>query len=188
MGALQESGCRYEIDAADRITMVSDPWLQFARENDAPGLTREAVVGRPLWSFIAGAETHALYREILRRVREQDVQLILPFRCDSPGFQRWMRLVITPRVGGAVRFDGAMVRRLERLHLGILDPHAPRRPEELPMCSCCKRVHVGSQWLEPEDAVTRLHTLGAEPYPRLKQVICLSCQSVAQSLPASQSG
>jgi hypothetical protein len=186
MGAFQEAACRYEVDAVDRIRMVDDRWLEFARENDAPGLTREAVVGRLLWDFIAGAETHALYREILRRVRGQDIQLILPFRCDSPVFQRWMRLVMTSLVDGAVRFDGVMVRKLERIHLGILDPHAPRRPQELPMCSCCKRVHVDSSWLEPEDALARFHILRAEPYPRLKQVICLSCQSVAQNLPASE--
>jgi hypothetical protein len=186
MDSIQQTACRYEIDADDRIRMLGGRWLRFARENDAPELTPEAVIGRPLWEFIAGAETHALYREVLRRVREEDVRLVLPFRCDSPSFQRWMRLVMTPRGGGAVRFDGLMVRKLERLHLGILDPHAPRRPQDLPMCSCCKRVHLDFDWLEPEAAIARLHVLGAEPYPRLKQVICLSCQSVAQSLTAGE--
>jgi hypothetical protein len=188
MGVSREVACRYEIDADDRVRMVGDHWLAFARENDAQGLTREAVVGRPLWDFIAGAETRALYREVVRRVRRDDVRLILPFRCDSPNFRRWMRLVMTPLAAGAIRFDGLMLRKLERMHLGILDPQAPRRPQELPMCSCCKRVHVDSDWLEAEDAIARLHTLRAEPYPRLKQVICLSCQSFAQNLTASERG
>lgn len=185
MVALQAAPCRYEIDAADRIRSVGGGWLEFARENDAPELTPEVVVGRSLWDFIAGAETQTLYGEVLSRMRREDVWLSLPFRCDSPTFQRWMRLVMVSIGDGAVRFEGIMLRRIERIHLGILDPRAPRRPEELPMCSCCKRVYVDSSWLQPEDAIARFHTLRVEPYPRLRQVVCLSCHSVAQVGPAS---
>lgn len=181
MDEAEGTACRYEIDSADRITAVSDPWLEFARANDAPGLTREAVLGRPLWDFIAGSETRELYRAVLQRVRDDDVAVILPFRCDSPDFRRWMRLVMTPRSDGAVCFDGVLVRKRERLHLGILDPHAPRLPEALPMCSCCKRVALESRWLEPEDAITHFHRLGAEPYPRLTQVVCDSCRLDAEA-------
>lgn len=176
--------CRYEIDAADRITAVSDSWLEFAQANDAPGLTREAVIGRSLWDFIAGDETRDLYRAVLARVRNEDVPIILPFRCDSPEYRRWMRLVMTPRMSDCVVLDGVLVRKLERLHLGILDPQAPRLPDELPMCSCCKRVAIESSWLEPEDAITRLHALGAEPYPHLRQVVCDACRAHAEGAPA----
>jgi hypothetical protein len=48
------------------------------------------------------------------------------------------------------------------------------------MCSCCKRVEVASEWLEPEDAITRLHALAAEPYPHLNHVVCEACDSLAQ--------
>lgn len=180
MGERDGTATQYEIDADDRITQVSDTWLAFARENDAPGLTREAVVGRPIWDFIAGAETRELYRAILRRVRDEDVQVILPFRCDSPAFRRDMRLVITPGVGGDVRFSGLLVRKLERLHLGVLEPRAPRSSQELAMCSCCKRVAIGAEWLEPEDAVARFYELGEEPYPSLKQVLCDACRDAAE--------
>jgi hypothetical protein len=138
------------------------------------------VLGRPLWDFIAGEETRDLYRAILGRVRAEDVSVIVPFRCDSPAFRRWMRLVMTPGERGAVRFDGLLVRKLERIHLGILDTGLPRSRRELPMCSCCKRVRLGPDWLEPEDAVARLHVLGAEPYPRLQQVVCPSCRATVE--------
>lgn len=187
MDEFEGAACRYEIDAADRICAVSERWLAFARENDAPELTREAVIGRSLWDFIAGAETRDLYRPILRRVREEDVSLIVPFRCDSPIFQRWMRLVLTPGSQGAIRLDGVLVRKLERLHLGFLEPHAPRRPHDLPICSCCKRVKLEARWLEAEDAIARLHTLGVEPYPELRYVVCRSCRSLVSGVPASGS-
>jgi hypothetical protein len=188
MGQSISAACRYEIDAADRISAVSEPWLAFARENDAPRLTRDAVVGRPLWDFIAGEETRELYRAVLRRVRDEDVSIVLPFRCDSPDFRRWMRLVMTPREMGRVCFDGILVRKRERLHLGIIDPHAPRLPEPLPMCSCCKRVLLESRWLEPEDAMVRFHALGAEPYPSLRQVVCDACRSYAEHATAIATG
>lgn len=185
MGEPAGSAFRYEIDAADRIRTVSEPWLEFARDNDAPGLTREAVLDRPLWDFIAGEDTRELYRAILRRVRAADVSVIVPFRCDSPAFRRWMRLVITPRDRGAVRFDGLLVRKRERLHLGILEPGARRSRKELPMCSCCKRVQLESGWLEPEDAIVRLHLLEEEPYPRLRHVVCDSCRTATEQIAPS---
>jgi hypothetical protein len=186
MGEAEGGVIRYEIDAADRITAVGDRWLAFARENDAPSLTPEAVLGRSLWDFVAGDQTRVLYQEILRRVREHGVQIILPFRCDSPAYRRWMRLVITPRGEGSVRLDCVLERKLERLNLGILDPASRRSRDELPICSCCKRVAVESDWLEPEDAVTRLYELAEEPYPRLSHVVCEACEAAAKRAIASE--
>lgn len=180
MGELEGTVNRYEIDAADRVTAVSDRWVEFARENDAPSLTREAVLGSSVWDFVAGDQTRELYQAVLRRVREHDVQIILPFRCDSPAYCRWMRLVMTPRGEGSVRLDGVLERKRERVNLGIFQPAARRTPDELPICSFCKRVAVESDWLEPEDAVARLYELAEEPYPSLKHVVCGECEVVAR--------
>ena len=59
---IDDLGFAYSIDRQDALTSVSDSWLEFARENGAKKLTRDFVVGQPLWRFIAGRETRLLQR------------------------------------------------------------------------------------------------------------------------------
>ena len=59
----------YTIDSSDVIVEVHHAWFDFAHGNDAADLVA-AAVGRPLWSFIAGATVRGVYKDLLQRVRE----------------------------------------------------------------------------------------------------------------------
>jgi hypothetical protein len=37
----------YGIDASDRIVAVSESWIRFAADNDAPALATSSVIARP---------------------------------------------------------------------------------------------------------------------------------------------
>lgn len=178
---------RYEIDAHDVIRSVSPEWLAFARENGAPGLTEERVLGRSLWDFVRGEAVCGLYRALFERVREGDTPVLLPFRCDGPDLRRDMRLVLSHRSAGALRLDGVLVRQEPRARVTLLDARATRSDAELPVCSFCRRARVGPEdWLELEDAVVRLELLAAVPAPRLVDALCPRCRSELAALPQAQ--
>ena len=173
---------RYEIDAGDVITSVSDLWSAFARENGAPELTDQQVVGTSLWQFIDGEETRQLYRSLLHRVRTGIPQIILPFRCDSPTLRRFMRLEITAQVNRAIRFEGILERVEPTRRLNLLDPDFPHSSDTLTVCSCCRRVIVDPfGWLEIEEATVRLRLLEVLRVPRLRHRICPDCLALAES-------
>jgi hypothetical protein len=170
------------VDAHDTITSVSPSWLAFARENGAPELTDEAVRGHSLWDFVNGAETIELYQRILQRVRTSSLQIVVPFRCDSPTLRRFMRLEITCLPEGSVQLDGLMERAEPTERLNLLDVRFPRSCDMLTLCSCCKRALVEPHgWLEIEDAAVRLHLLEEERSPQLCHSVCADC--LAASLP-----
>lgn len=50
------------IDARDRLVRVNEAWDVFARENDAPDLAADRVVGQPIWARIADDGTRHVYR------------------------------------------------------------------------------------------------------------------------------
>lgn len=183
MGAASASPCLYAVDGDDTITSVGGSWRDFARANDAPELTEEAVVGRSLWHFIAGPETHHLYRLLMRRVRATDAPLLVPFRCDSPGARRSMRLEIAPGLDGALAFKGILLRKEGRRALRLLGGGEPRSRALLAICSYCKRVRTPeAEWLEVEDAVVRMRLLSAEQMPRLSHAVCPHCGVVLRAL------
>jgi hypothetical protein len=174
----------YAIDREDRIVSVGESWLAFAEENRASELTRERVLGRSLWSFVAGSETRLLYREVFRRVRTRAESAELPFRCDSPECFRFMRLRLDPGPRDSIRCRGITVREQARPFFSILDRAFPRSDSTLDMCSFCKKIGAfGSEWLEAEDAIRRLNLFESARLPRLEHVVCPSCASVCRAEP-----
>jgi hypothetical protein len=168
--------CTYTIDEADHIIDVSDSWVEFARENGAPELSREAVVGRLLWPFIVGDETRRLYQILLATARANDTAIILPFRCDSPTVRREMRLIITPLHAGRVRLDGLLVAATPRPFLAVLDPAVPRSDVLLPICGSCRRVSVDpGDWVELEEVVVRMGLFTEPRPPALAESLCPAC-------------
>ena len=93
----------YALDGSDVIVSLGEAWLRFARENGAPELCRESVVGRSLWEYVTGDTTRQLYQAIFRRVRDRGETLVLPFRCDSPERFRFMELAIGCGEGSELR-------------------------------------------------------------------------------------
>lgn len=170
----------YSIDASHAIVAVNEAWLRFARENGAKHLTRERVLGRPLWEFIAGEDTRSLYELLFERARERGATLAVPFRCDSPDRFRFMSLEIAPGSAGGIDLGGVLLREQARPHIAWLDALGPRSARPVfPMCSLCKRIFVQGGWSEPEIAVTKLSMLESDAPPGFAQGVCERCRRSA---------
>jgi hypothetical protein len=177
----------YAIHPDDTIASVSDSWLEFAHENRAPELTRDYVVGRSLWSFVAGSETRLLYEALFHRVRTRAESFELPFRCDSPDRFRFMRLIVKHGPGDLIDCEGILVREQARPFYTILDRAFPRTTARLPMCSLCKRVYaLGARWLELEVAIEQLNLFDTASLPEIEYAVCDDCRSAGRR--ASGSG
>lgn len=175
---------RYAIDRRDVITSVCPLWLAFARENGAPQLTSEAVLGRSLWQFIDGAETKEMYQAILQRVRNDNSTAVVPFRCDSPTLRRYMRLELTPAAEGSVKLDGLLERVEQTIPYNFLEPAFPRSRQLLTLCSCCKRILLESSgWLEIDVVAVRLDLLGKQAAPKLRHTVCPECLAASNVKP-----
>lgn len=74
---------RYRLDAEAVILSVGDDWLRFPRENGAAELSRDSLLARSVWEFVAGDTTRELYEMMFRRILDSNESLLLPFRCDS---------------------------------------------------------------------------------------------------------
>lgn len=167
---------RYVVDDHNRIVEVDEAWLRFARENDAPHLDREAVVGKSLWDFIADLETRIIYDAILDRVRHAPLCVRLPFRCDSPAVRRFMELEIIPLNPGHVAFNSRLLRREKRPPLHLLQPDRRRADRMLIMCGWCKKIELSAvEWVEAEEGVARLGLFDQPLLPRISHGICPSC-------------
>jgi hypothetical protein len=164
----------YRLDGRDRVEHVSPAWLAFARENDAAELTRDRVIGRPLWSFVRGMEVQSVYRALFRDVRERGIPLAIPFRCDSPGERREMELEVAPGDGGALKICGRLLRVRPRTYLALLDSMLPRDGEaRVELCSFCKRLHIrGRGWFEADELPACDHGNGL---PALDHGLCDDC-------------
>ncbi|MBE7471505.1 MAG: hypothetical protein DPW09_30645 [Anaerolineae bacterium] len=165
----------HTVDAYDVLTDVNDHWLRFAQENDASHLTRQVVVGRPLWDFIAGREAPHLYKLLMRQVRQSQCRLVFTYRCDSPNFRRYMQMEIVPLTHQGLEFRNYLLRTESRDQVRLLDSAIGRNQELLMMCSWCNRVHYDSTWLSVEDAVKTLGLFALSELPQITHGICPDC-------------
>jgi len=168
----------YRIDAADRLTAVSEAWDAFANDNNGADATAASVLGRPLWDFISDATTIELYRQVLARIREGKA-MTYSFRCDSPDCRRLLEMRIR-----RVDHTGAVEFRTETLSSGprALPPVSQgdgsvgaEQEELIRMCGWCNRVDVEGEWLEVEEALPRLPLLEYPALPMLTHGICETC-------------
>jgi hypothetical protein len=162
------------IDREDIIIHVNDNFLDFALENGAPRLSGEAMINRPLWSFIAGLETVQLYLLILEKVRKQGSRLSYPFRCDSPECRRFLELQVSPLQADCVNFSSRILRVEFREPVRLLEPGISS-DQFLRICSWCKKIFCKGQWLEIEMAVKMLDLFAEVKLPRLTHGICDAC-------------
>ncbi len=175
----------YAIDADNAILSLGEDWLRFARENGAPELSRESVIGHSLWEYVAGDATRELYELIFRRVRRHGHALSLPFRCDSPDRFRFMQLAVESGGGRELRLRGRLLREQKRPFLKLLDRLVVRSSEPVAICSVCLRVKIlGTTWVEAEEAVERLDLFASPALPPLDYRVCSDCVALARSLSA----
>jgi len=175
----------YTVDASNRIVAVGGDWDRFARENSAPELSGERILGRPITDFLSPGPVVALVNELLERVRARGTAATIPFRCDSPELLRRLELTLTPLADGGVEFRSATV--IERPHphaLRILDPSVPRSDDHLTLCAWCRSVSL-PEWVELDEAIRRLQLLETLPLPMISHGICPACEELMMSGSAS---
>jgi hypothetical protein len=167
---------RYRVDGNDVLVWVDSWWLAFARENGGPELTKEYVLGRSLWDFIADSGTRELYQQIHQQLRAGRQRVVLPFRCDSPTVNRHMQLTITTEPNGQLSYESVLLRAETHRKLALLDRDQRRSDAFLTVCSCCMTALLEpSGWLDLAEVVVRLHLLESERAPRLRHVTCPRC-------------
>jgi hypothetical protein len=83
----------YVVNRSDVLVQVNDAWSAFAMANGAPHLVAEHVIGRSIWDFIGDDSVRELYRSLMRRVRNGG-RSQFHFRCDSPGWRRYMLMTL----------------------------------------------------------------------------------------------
>lgn len=171
----------HAVDSEGRLRSVNDEWVEFARENGAPWLTREAVVGRSLWDFMAGRETRHLSRLLLEKALKEDRRIKVPYRCDSPELRRFMDMEIVNAGGGLVEFRSTILKVEPREPVLLLVPGAPRSGEYLAICSWCRRARVDSRWVELDEAVRTLDLFSSSSLPQLTHGICPECGALIAS-------
>jgi two-component system, sensor histidine kinase and response regulator len=180
--AVAPSSANLWLDSADTITAVDDSWLEFARANDAPELTRQSVLGRPLHAFVSGVEMAELTGLLTGAARQRGTAVTVPFRCDSPGERRFMTMTLQVEAGGGVHIEYRLDRAEFRAEVPLLDVHAPRSEAFLVVCSWCRRVRQGDAWRDVERAIEEGDLFGrAERMPKVSHGICEDCASVVRA-------
>ncbi len=164
----------YRIDAANKIIFLNQEWIDFAKENQAPELTPEYVLGQPVNRFIAGWETKHLYDLIYESVRQKRREIQIPLSCDSPTLRRSFQMCVVSLERGILEFT-VKVLRIEPLPLRpILDNRVERSSEIVVICSWCKRIQIESSWVEIENALEKRKLFGTYP-PTLTHDVCPDC-------------
>ncbi len=166
----------YRLNAQDIIAEVSPAFLAFARQNQAPALTRSALVGAPIWTFVAGLSTRAIYAAAFERVRATQRAISFPFRCDSPTCRRFMELTIAPASSNGLDLSAVLLRTEHRRAVPLLDPNVARSGSVLEACSFCKSIRVDEAiWLQVEDAIAHLGLFDSPQLPTLSHSVCPAC-------------
>ena len=146
----------YLVAADNTIVEVGAHWNLMAQAHGAPQLDQRAVVGRDLYRFVQGDVTRMYVGAMLDAARTLGQSLTRPYRCDLPGFRRFMEMDLIPQGERAVLLRHRVIRieaMPQRFRFTVADPKkAGLRP--LVRCSLCNRVKAGGQWLEPECALT----------------------------------
>lgn len=171
----------YRLDASDAITFVNDDWRRFARENEAPELDHNNILGKSLWTFIAGEEIQALYRRVFHHLRVHRSEFMVPFRCDSPTTIRNMHLTLRPLAFGGIECEGKMISSEKRAPLAIYSRCADHSEEQIAVCGLCRRLWMDDTWVDVSSAVVRSRLFCVEPVPRLNESVCPACEQTVQT-------
>lgn len=172
----QRRPCVYQVDTEHRIVYVNDEWDTFANENDAPNLTRDAVLGKVLWGYVFDKETRHLYRVAIEKVLSEKSSVSFPFRCDAPHIRRHMQMAVSPVDEDRCQFASTIVREEPREPVKLLEADVARSEELLRMCSWCKKLDADEAgWLEVERGIEKLDLFRTSTLPAITHTICPSC-------------
>ena len=170
----------YEVDADGRIVEVCEHWWPFARDNQAPELHPDLVLGKPLMGYIADDTSRYLYGQLMGRTRASGGIVEVDIRCDSPDKRRFLKIRLSALSGGTILFESRTLREESRPPVALLDRSLPRSPEWICICSWCKRIRVGPDWLEVEQAIAKLPILQMPQPPQMTHGMCPTCYQAAR--------
>jgi hypothetical protein len=168
----------YRIDASNRIVYLNGAWDEFARENEAPELADDQILGKPLQQFVAGWETRHLYELVYASVRRHRREISLPFNCDSPTWRRAFRMRVLPLPADGLEFAVKVVQIAPLSPQPLLERHIERAPAILVICSWCKKLRLeNDRWAAIEEVAAGGDLFTAAP-PRLSHGVCPDCFAI----------
>jgi hypothetical protein len=170
----------YRVDPRDTICFVSPSWLRFAQENDAAELNEDRVLGRVIWDFVEGVEVRRLYATLFSSLRARREEIVVPFRCDSPGSVRLMELTLRLLPPAGIELEGRLLEERTRKPVALFFRGLARSPDAIPICGLCRRLFVQSRWLEAEQALARARLVDGALLPRLVESLCVECRSAVE--------
>lgn len=166
----------YSLDLNNTLVDVGGDWDAFALANQGDDLTRENVLGAPLFRFIVGAEVTAIYKSLFAKVRNHGHALSFAFRCDSPTFRRRMKIYIAPMPNQGLAVRTELLEEIPREEVPLLDPGIPRTEELIQICCICSDVRSKEGlWVPIEQESARRNLLENSALPRLSHGYCPQC-------------
>ncbi|HCE46896.1 MAG TPA: hypothetical protein DET40_25390 [Lentisphaeria bacterium] len=175
----------YLVNERDDICFVNGKYEEFAAANAGNAAASKSVLHQSLWNFVTDITTQELYRSALRKVREGN-RLRFKFRCDSPDCRRMLEMNMQVVRNREVEFRIRTISEKKRPVQALWDPLAIRSKDLLRVCSWCKKIQVGDDWMEVEKAVTRLSLFERSVLPSVSHGICDQCyKEIADILEAS---
>lgn len=169
-----EHGIVYRVNGQDEIVSVNEEWDRFAAANDGEMAKSSRVLLRPLWDFIVGPTTQALYRQAMKQARTGQT-LRFTFRCDSPTCRRLLEMRVAGLGEGSVEFSTRTISLENRLPPVFPEPGVTRPRGFLRVCSWCAKVFAGGSWVEVEEGIARLQLLERSIEPLATHGICERC-------------
>ena len=181
-------GLVFETDRSGTIRAVGEnSWNSFAKENGAPELSAEAVIGRNLFNYIQGEQVRDQIRQVLERIsHDPNWAWVLPFRCDSPDYHRnicqSLRPVFEDHICTGFIFHSFYQYSWQRPPMRLYDFKRLRRLAEenrdLPnvtMCSWCQRVQSAQIADGNYISAENYYAKGGRSDVRLSHGICEDC-------------
>lgn len=164
----------YEVDDRDRIVAVGAEWQTFADVNGGESLRPSALLGRPLFDFIADATVRDVYRALLRKARSGRA-VRFRFRRDAQTSRGDFEMIVAATAPARVSFASTRLRecvRPERSDFG----HSPRPAALVRMCSWCHAIGSDADdWQPLESAIATLRLLEPDRHLGVTHGICPAC-------------
>ena len=161
------------VDDNHKIYWVSDDWDEFARNNSAPDLTADAVIGKLLFSFITGDVTRMFYDVGMLQARTQKKPYVLHYRCDAPGEARLMtmRIEYTRNEGWLLSNKINNTKIIDSI---VYFEYAA--DSEISRCSICNQIRLNGEW---QDLLHRPKILGSRQTVHICYSICQQCEQLS---------
>ena len=101
----------YWVDSNYIIRKVDINWdNQMGPDSWSIRASSKAILGKPLFEFIADDVTRMFVGAILDSVRVLPRTLTRPYRCDSPDAKRFMQMTVSPEANGLIKVSHELIR------------------------------------------------------------------------------